>query len=42
MGANADPALMRDLNFDMFTRILPYAKQYGVKVPVRPSEMPPV
>jgi sugar phosphate isomerase/epimerase len=26
------PALMHDLNFDMFNRILPYAKKYGIKV----------
>ena len=32
MGADADPKLMRDMNFTMFTRILPYAKQYGVKI----------
>ena len=32
MGADADPKLMRDMNFDMFTRILPYAKQYGIKI----------
>lgn len=32
MGADADPKVMRDMNFTMFTRILPYAKQYGVKI----------
>ncbi len=32
MGASPDPALMHKLNFDMFTRMLPYAKQYGVKI----------
>ncbi|MBQ8803295.1 MAG: sugar phosphate isomerase/epimerase [Tyzzerella sp.] len=32
MGANPDPELMHRLSFDMFTRILPYAKEYGVKV----------
>lgn len=32
MGANPDPELMHHLSFDMFTRILPYAKEYGVKV----------
>lgn len=32
MGADADPALMQALNCDMFTRILPYARQYDVIV----------
>lgn len=32
MGANPDPQLMHHLSFDMFTRILPYAKEYGIKV----------
>jgi len=32
MGPNCDPKLMHDLNFDMFTRMIPFAKQYGVKV----------
>lgn len=32
MGADADPKLMHQLNFDMFTAILPYAKRYGIKV----------
>ncbi len=32
MGANPDPKLMHKLSFEMFTRILPYAKEYGVKV----------
>ena len=32
MGADADPQLMRDMNFEMFTRIVPFAKQYGVKI----------
>ncbi len=32
MGPNCDPKLMRDLNFDMFTKMISYAKQYGVKV----------
>lgn len=27
-----DPQLMRDLNFDMFTRILPYAKGSGIQI----------
>lgn len=32
MGADADPALMHDLNYDMFSRILPHAKRYGVGI----------
>ena len=32
MGADADPKLMHQLNYDMFTGILLYAKQYGIKV----------
>ncbi len=32
IGAKPDPELMHKLDFDMFTRILPYAKQYGVKL----------
>lgn len=32
MGADADPQKMRDMNFEMFTRVLPFAKQYGVKI----------
>ncbi len=32
LGPNPDPVLMHRLSFDMFTRILPFAKQYGVKV----------
>ncbi len=32
MGPDADPKLMRDLNFRQFTTILPYAKKYGVKI----------
>lgn len=31
-GPDVDPQFMRDLNFDMFTRILPFARQYNVKV----------
>lgn len=31
-GADPDPELMHHLSFDMFTRILPYAKEYGIKV----------
>lgn len=29
---DADPQFMRDLNFDMFMRILPHAKTYGIKI----------
>ena len=32
LGPDADPQLYRDLNFDMFTRILPHAKKYGIKI----------
>ncbi len=32
MGADPDPGLMHQLSFDMFTRTLPYAKKYGIKV----------
>ncbi len=32
MGPDADPELMHNLNFEMFNKILPYAKKYGVKV----------
>lgn len=32
MGADADPALMRRLNDEMFLGILPYARQYGIKI----------
>lgn len=32
LGPDPDPALMHKLSFDMFSRILPYAKQYDVKV----------
>lgn len=31
-GPDADRKLMQDLNFEMFNRSLPYAKQYGVKI----------
>jgi len=31
-GADADPKFMQALNFDMFTRMLPYAKKYNVKL----------
>lgn len=32
MGPDADPRLMRDLNFNMFVSILPYAREYNVKI----------
>lgn len=32
MGADADPRLMHRLNRDMFCRMIPFAKQYGVKI----------
>ena len=32
VGKDADPVWVRDLNFDMFNKILVYAKQYDVKV----------
>lgn len=32
MGKDADPVFMRDLNFDMFTRLLPFAREYGIKI----------
>lgn len=32
LGADADPRLMHDLNDRMFRRILPFAKEYGVKI----------
>ncbi len=32
MGPDCPPEVMHKLNFDMFTRIIPYAKQYGIKV----------
>lgn len=32
VGKDADPQWVRDLNFDMFNKILVYAKQYDVKV----------
>lgn len=32
MGVDCEPKLMQDLDFEMFTRVLPYAKQYGVKL----------
>ncbi len=32
LGPDADPDLYRDLNYDMFTKILAFAKKYNVKV----------
>lgn len=32
LGPDADPELFRDLNYDMFTRIIPFAKEYGIKI----------
>ncbi len=32
LGADADPQLMHSLNFEMFTKSLPFAKKYGVKI----------
>lgn len=32
MGADADPKRMHSLNYDMFRQIVPFAKQYGVKI----------
>ncbi len=32
MGADADPQMMRDMNFNWFTSVLPFAKQYGIKI----------
>lgn len=32
LGPDADPALMRKLNYDMFMAILPYAKEYDIKL----------
>lgn len=29
---NAEPQFMRDLNYSMFTQILPFAKKYGIKI----------
>lgn len=31
-GPNPDPKMMRDLSFDQYTRMLPYAAQYGVNL----------
>lgn len=32
MGASPEPALMHRLSLEMFSRMLPYAKQYGIKI----------
>lgn len=32
LGPDPDPKLMQDLSFDMFSRMLPFAKEYGVKI----------
>lgn len=32
MGANPDPELMHKLSYELFTRTLPYAKEYNVKI----------
>ena len=32
MGADAAPELMRNLNYEVFSKILPWAKEYGVVV----------
>ena len=32
MGPDADPQKMRDMNFELFTRVIPYARQYGIKI----------
>ncbi len=32
MGADAAPELMHRINYEMFTRILPFAKEFGVKI----------
>ena len=32
MGPDCDPQLMRDLNFRLFTQVLPYAREYDVKI----------
>ncbi len=29
---DTDPELLRQLNFDLFTKILPFARQYGIKI----------
>jgi len=32
MGPDCPPELMHELNFKMFSRIIPFAKQYGIKI----------
>lgn len=32
LGPNVDSKLMHKLSYDMYTRVLPYAKQYGIKI----------
>ncbi len=32
MGADPDPKLMHTLSFDMYSRIIPFAKQYEIKI----------
>ncbi len=32
LGPNPDPVMMRDLHFDQYMRMLPYAAEYGVKL----------
>lgn len=32
LGANPDPELMHKLSFDMFSKTIPFAKKYGVKI----------
>ena len=32
MGPDPDPELMHRLSFDLFSRTIPYAKQYGIKI----------
>ncbi len=32
LGAHPDPVMMRDLHFDQYMRMLPYAAKYGVKL----------
>ena len=32
LGKDADPQFMRDLNFEMFCKILPFAKKFGIKI----------
>lgn len=31
-GPNPDPALMQKMSYELFSRTLPYAKQYGIKI----------